>query len=94
MWTVLNRQVAQELLAKGPALKEQSIWERETQSIHKKQLKSNFVLSCEVQTFSSMGVQRGEGIDTVFLVGPDLQDLDTSREGQVDLAGRRNNCRS
>lgn len=39
----------------------------ETKSVHKKQLKSNFVLSCEAQTFISMGVQRGESIDMVFL---------------------------
>lgn len=54
------------LLALVPALQEQSIWEEETQSIHKKQLESNFVLSCEVQTFSSMAVQIGEGGEIVF----------------------------
>jgi hypothetical protein len=31
----------------------------EIQPIHKKQSKSNFVLSCKIQTLSAMGVHRG-----------------------------------
>lgn len=40
-----------------PALQEQSILGgRDTINTQRKQLESNFVLSCEVQTFSSMAV--------------------------------------
>lgn len=76
------------------ALQEQYIWEGETQSIHKKQLKSNFVLSCEVQTFSSMGVQRGDGIE-IGLLWRVLTDRIWMHGGKADdLSGSGNNHRS
>lgn len=67
--------------------------EGEAQSIRKKQLKSNFVLSCEVQTFSSTGVQRKECIEMVSL-WVDLTGFGYIKGKTGDLSSRENDHRS